>query len=503
MTFVPKPIPIRNKRLDFLLVQCPEVDYDSNKLSLSILNIFLEIPIGLSYIAAVLEREHYSVRILDLDALRMGGKKFIQYVKILRPRIIGFNVTTTLFKISEKLAKMAKIASPSSLIICGGPQPTINPVICLKNGVFDLAVRGEGELTVVEIAQRFIGDPLNPYDLKPIGSEVGNEIRGVSYIADEKLINEPERELITNLDDLPFPSRHLLSQQLYFHAIGKSVPHTSIIMMRGCPYSCLFCFKIFNQVRCRSVKNVVDEIESAVKFYGIHNFSFVDAQLNLYPQTLARLCIEILRRGLKINFRFIGRVNEKLMPHYLIYLLKLAGCYQIAFGIESLQQKTLDFLRKGYSVNDIIKTITAVQLAGIEVQGYYIFGIPIERIKDMYETIKSARNLGTLFISYTILVPFPGTLLWELSKRNKWFDLSNPFYANYLENDLNCFDALNAKRAYLTGPDWDPKAIENFVRNIIRLYYINPKMIIKVIQWVFRNFIRLVNRFVLIIQRIL
>ncbi len=249
-------------------------------------------PLGLGYIASILENKGHKVKIIDIDADVISLKVFLAIAK--RYDIVGLTSTSPTFNQAENLCKLVK-ENTKAITILGGIHATIVPSECLKNDFIDFIVRGEGEKTIVDLLDTL----KNNKDIK--------NVKGISFKKNNKIIHNPSRELIKNLDEIPFPARHLFSQQKYTYPDSLLSPVMPIMSSRGCPHNCTFCCTklIFSRsVRFRSPKNIVDEIEQLIKNYGVKEIHFWDDNFTLNKKRVFQIKDELKKRNIKLKFAF-------------------------------------------------------------------------------------------------------------------------------------------------------------------------------------------------------
>lgn len=395
-------------------------------------------PLGLAYLAAMLEKNHLPVEILDANVLRLTWEKFRQMVAQKRPDLIGLTGMTPTI---DTTFKAAQICRPyCRWLVLGGPHATIfGPQVFKQAPEFDFLVKGEGEMAFLGLVNDLMAGKRPP-----------------------RVIVGP---LVNNLDRLPFPSRHLLPQNLYRYPLVDKLPFTTMISSRGCPYGCLFCDKsVFGQTyRARSPQNVVDEIETLVCQDKIRSLVFFDDLFTLNRQRVAQICREILHRHLKLTWKAEARVNT--VDAQTLALMKKAGCSLLAYGVESANQKSLDFLQKGEMVAQAKKAFRLTRQAGIKTLGYFILGIPGETYAEAQKTIQLALDLQCDYAQFSILTPYPGTKLSHLASRRGW--LAETAAQNPFDQDI--------RKPALLSPGWTPAKLKKIIREAHRRFYFRPK----------------------------
>lgn len=379
-------------------------------------------PLGLAYVAAVLDENDVEVDIVDCSLHSSIGKSV---ARILRdnPMIVGISTPTLLYPNALKIVR--EIKKRSSAFIClGGPHPTIFPREVVSRPDVDFAVIGEGEITFLELVNA----------LQKSRDTTG--IQGIAFHNGDEVIVNPPRNHVQDLDSLPFPARHLLPMEFYigFNLLYYGRPATTVIASRGCSYNCSFCQptlrKLFGKkVRFRSPKNVVDEIEYLVKEYGIKLITFHDDTFTLNKKWVITLSDEIINRGLRVEWLCNSRANTINEP--LLMKMKEAGCIELRIGVESGDQWVLDnILRKGISIDQIREAFRSMKKCGFKRRwAFFMIGSPGETREMVMKSMELAREIEPTHVNVSITVPLPGTDLWSIASK----------YGNF-EKDWSKFD---------------------------------------------------------------
>ena len=362
-------------------------------------------PLGLSYIAAVLEKAGYEVRIVDAKVERLSIDKILNRVVDFEPRIVGISCPTPDFCIAKYLAQQIKSLG-DYIILIGGPHVSALAEETMKNECFDYGILEEGEQTVVELANAICQNKTREIP----------DIKGIIFRDGSRIIRTPARPYIENLDTLPFPARHLLpSLDKYTHLSYKHLPLATIITSRGCPYQCIFCDRaVFgNKVRTRSVGNILDEIEMLVEDYGVREVDIVDDLFTLNPHRVTEFCQQLISRKLKISWGCAGRVDS--ITEEMLEIMKKAGCWLISYGIESANQEILDKVNKNITTESVKKALEWTAKTDIQMAGLFILGLPEEDEASMRNTLAFAKSLPLDRVVFHIAQPYPGTELYKIT----------------------------------------------------------------------------------------
>lgn len=396
------------------------------------------IPFGVAYLASFLEENKFKVKILDLSVIEKNDEEILEYIEKIRPKRIGISCMSVHVDFTKRITKKIKKDFKDIEIIVGGIHPTALPNESLDElEDVDIVVLGEGEKTLLELMQ---GKRLE-------------KIKGIGYKKNHKIKITPSREFIMNLDDLPFPARHLLEginkYRLGLDWEGKK-PAVTLFSSRGCSFNCIYCAsKVMwkRRVRFISAKRVLEEIDYLVKKYKIKEILFYDDHFVLDKKRLSEICNGLIERNYNLSWCCLSRVDG--MNLKTARLMKKAGCHMISFGVESGSQTILNALSKNTKVEKIIQAFNACTKAGINTKASFIFGGP----KETKKTIKETQNLLKIilpdYIWLFIMTPMPGTELYRLHKEagiasNEWSRYDQTTYNKFYDTNLNYEDLRKA-----------------------------------------------------------
>jgi anaerobic magnesium-protoporphyrin IX monomethyl ester cyclase len=357
-------------------------------------------PLGVGYIASYLAQ--YGVEVQIIDCTFKTEADVVASIHNLKPQIIGIYCIIGIEGVTFKLARLVK--DYCAILMVGGPYPTIAPNLFLDD--FDLVVLGEGEQTVLEVAQNV----KNGGDYR--------EIPGIAYKNSEnQIISTKPRQILQNLDSLPFPARDLYPNDMYQTHCRKSLSYTitPMITTRGCPFACDFCSRPISGkfYRERSKENVVDEIEE-ITSYGYDRIWIADDVFTYRKQYVIDICEEIISRKLKCQWECLSRVDT--MDVEMALKMQAAGCVRVFFGIESGNDTILRAMNKNINTEQAFSAVNIAKKAGLSVGGFFILGYPEETDNTILQTLRFAHSLPLDYLSFTFPYPFPGTGLYEKVK---------------------------------------------------------------------------------------
>lgn len=433
-------------------------------------------PLGLAYIASVLEKNNYEVKILDalaegfdkeriIDGRRMVGLSYAEIkrrIKKFNPDIVG---VSTLFSFqsheAHKMIDLVKKINPKIIILAGGPHATVQPEDMLGNKNLDYVVRGEGEYAMLDFV-RAIEQKKTVKNIKSLSYREG--YRGI--------INNPRSEPNIKLDELPFPARHLFPMEKYFEAAKKGrvvdgliaygKKRTSIITSRGCPFTCTFCSVHLTMTRMwrgRSPENVISEIKDFVNKYGIEYFDILDDNFTLIPDRAKKICQLILKENLKVTWTTPNGIRADKVDEELIILMKKAGCIGVKVAPESGNQNILNtVIKKNLDLRQVKKVVALCKKHNLPVEAFFVIGFPEERERDIKDTIKYAkelRKLGCEYCYFFVATPYFGTEMYKNAIAKGYLDQSE-----YQANKI--FTAMN--KSIIKNPNLSSERLEKLLK---------------------------------------
>jgi len=352
-------------------------------------------PLGIGYLAAVAENQGHECRVLDLNVVPWPSE---QEIVDFSPDLLLLSAMTIQYRAVKIIVNKMKGKAP---IVLGGPHASIFREKLLEDGI-DIVAVGEGENTLLSLLKSF------PDSLE--------QVPGIIFKKDGRIVNTGDPERVKDLDALPFPAWHYLDLDLYANTYyGREC--LPIISSRGCPYHCVYCFKgVFgDRIRMRSAENVFQEILFFKEKYGIGAFQFQDDLFSIKRSRVEELCQLLSDNKVDILWRCLARADQ--VDFALLQLMQRAGCKSVAFGIESGSQEMLDKMGKKTKLEQAVKAIEACNKLGIVSKGYYIIGLPWETHQTAEETIRFARKNRTTQLQFTLPLAYPGTELWNIGKR--------------------------------------------------------------------------------------
>jgi radical SAM superfamily enzyme YgiQ (UPF0313 family) len=401
----------------------------------------LYLPIGLAYLAAVLERNGHSVSVIDCQALDIDYEALGAKLTPFEPDIVGITAVAPLINSAFQCARVTKKAFPSAQIVLGGPHATfMDEAILKEEAAVDIIVRGEGEQTLLELAQN------------QANSQSISKVDGITFRSDEQIIRTPNRAFIQNLEELPRPAYEHFSLEKY-RLFGRTV--LPVVTSRGCPFQCSFCVasRMFGKTyRMRSPKNVVDELEWLRNVHKAEAFTFYDDTLTFDKKRIYEICDGIKNRKIGLPWDCQSRVDQ--VSQEILAKMKEAGCQQIFFGVESGCQQVLDTVNKRTSIEQNEKAIKLAKDAGLFVTISVIIGYPGETRNTVNQTLNFIRRAKPDDAYICVATPYPGTELRNLVEKMGW----------RMSSDWNLYDTM-------TPVFENPELPSEEIRRIRREFY--------------------------------
>ena len=453
------------------------------------------LPLGLMYIAAVLDEAGYNVEILDafmtdlafrkkgdITEVGMSYEKIREEIQRRNPDIVGIaNPFTSQVEHAIKVADIVKEIDSSILTVVGGPHGTVVPVEFLEAAKnVDIVAIGEGEYTMLDIVGFFEGNK-KIYDIQGIAHRMAGKV----------VLNSP-REFNKNLDVLPYPAYHLVDMEKYLNP--KTIEYRSfkkralsMVTSRGCPFNCSFCsvhLHMGKTFRAHSVDYVVDHIEHLVNKYHVKTIYFEDDNLTFDIQRFEAICDKIIERDIKFQWETPNGVRADYLTLDLLKKMKKTGCQSVFVGVESGDQYVLDnIIGKSLRLKNVVKFAKMCKKIGLRTGAFYIIGFPGETKENMRNTVEFALMLKRKYdvgMHLLFATPSYGTRLYDECKKNGYIrgSLTPRAFAEVRQNwglpliETENFTAIDVKEIAIT-------ALKTYRRLSIINYVKQPRKTLK------------------------
>jgi anaerobic magnesium-protoporphyrin IX monomethyl ester cyclase len=446
------------------------------------------LPLGLLYIAAVLDEAGYSTEILDAfmtdlpfrkkgdtTEVGMSYERIKEEIQSRKPDIVGIaNPFTSQVEHAIRIADIVKEVDSSILTVVGGPHVTVVPTEFLEEAKnVDIAAIGEGEYTMLDIVRFFEGK-------KKI-----DDVQGIAHRMDGKVVLTSPRLFNRNLDELPYPAYHLVDMEQYLSP--RTIEYRSfqsralsIITSRGCPFNCSFCsvhLHMGKTFRAHSVDYVVDHIEHLVNKYRVKTIYFEDDNLTFDIKRFEAICDKIIEKDIRFQWETPNGVRADYLTLDLLKKMKKTGCQSVFVGIESGDQYVLDnIIGKSLKLKNVIKFAEMCKKIGLKTGAFYIIGFPGETKETMNNTVKFALMMKREYdvgMHLLFATPSYGTRLYEECKKKGYIrgSLTPRAFAEVRQNwglpliETENFTATDVKEIALWAiKEYRKMSIINYIR---------------------------------------
>jgi radical SAM superfamily enzyme YgiQ (UPF0313 family) len=410
-------------------------------------------PLGLAYLAAVLEENDFDVSIIDAAALEMSWKELENEIRRLSPELVGITALTPTIDQALLTAKVVKRATPQSIVVLGGYHPTFQPGFVLENEFVDLVIRGEGEQTILELAQTL---------------KKGEDLKMVKGLSG-KDFSSPDRPIVDDLDSLPFPARHLLPMDKY-KILNMKLYTGTLISARGCPMQCSFCASAAlhgKKLRMRSATSVVDEMEHLIEDHDAEMIAFMDDTFTLKPSRVSDICDEIKKRNLDVYWGCTARADN--LSSKLLKKMSDTGCITMFVGVESADQQMLNQVNKQLTVDKIRQAFTLSRENNIRTIASVVIGMPGDTRASIERTIKFVKEIQPSYALFSLATPYPGTKFYQETLQNNLIKV----------NDWSKYSLLSP---VMETVDCSLDELKKIQKKAFRQFYLRPGYLLRQVR---------------------
>ena len=422
-----------------------------------------EAPLNLAVLAACLLKAGHQVRLLDLGVEVDDRAAIETAVQSFDPELCGITFRTPLYPAAAEIAKQLKQLNPSIPVVAGGAHASFYAEEILRDTHFDLVVTGEGDFTIVELANQTSLDEIGDIAYRRNGEVVVNRI--------PKLEGKKSKGYVTDLDALPFPAYQLYEISRYRNVSSfmyRKQPVGWLETSRGCLAACVFCTKgVFGRTfRTKSPKRVVDEMAHLLDC-GFREIAIADDSFTMEINRAIAICDQIVARGMKFSWNCANGLRVSNVTKEFFKKAAKAGCHLVAFGFETGSKEILTKIKKGATLEKAVAAAKWARECGLTTTGFFMLGLPGETVATMKETIDFACQLDLDYAKFNITIPLPGTELYHTWKDRMKVD-------NWLAYNFH----LPARELY-THPNLDWDTIEQFERLAWQRFYLSPTHIFR------------------------
>jgi anaerobic magnesium-protoporphyrin IX monomethyl ester cyclase len=409
-------------------------------------------PLGLAYVAGALEKAGFHVEILDNYLLEKSIEDIKQTIRKLNPEIVGITCSSASYQQCVETAKAVKATLPFCKVVVGGWHPSYMPDSMLQHPEIDYVVMGEGERAMTELATHIT---------KGEDDHAIAQIAGIAYRHEGKIVKTAQK-FIKDLDQIPFPARHLLPMHLYEREIPylRAKPVDTMNIARGCPYNCAYCeTRRLWGLGCRafSPARVVDEINHLATNYGTKGIYFLGDNFTIHEKRTVELC-ELIKKS-KLGIEWVCDTRADLISRELLRTMREAGCRTIWFGVESGSPRILQKINKGVTLEQTVQAFKLCREEDVQIACSFILGIPGETLSDMEATYKFAKKLDPDWCQFNVFIAVPGSGLYDEVMQKGLYDRLEGFLAYVKSEDFNYESLLKIQRRYKSDLDLSPRRI--------------------------------------------
>jgi anaerobic magnesium-protoporphyrin IX monomethyl ester cyclase len=362
------------------------------------------VPLNYVHLAGFVRSQGYDPLILDMVFDEMTPERVDREIRAHGIKVAGIGCMTCELPAAIAEARRLKTAHPGLQVVFGGAHPSADPEECLRTGVVDYVIVGEGEIALTEL----LGS------IRDGGATTG--IPGVWGMQDGTMIPGGSAT-VPDVNELPRPAYDLVGLDRYFQLdspwhFPKSRRAVQFITERGCPYQCSYCHEIHTKkFRGVAAETILDQMEWLVRDYGVGEFMVVDDIFNFDLERAKSICRGIIQRNLRIHLQFPNGVRGDRFDEELMALMKEAGTHYLAIAIETVSEKFQKLVRKNLKIDRARRSIEWAKKHDIEVSGFFMIGFPGETVEEVQETLDFAVTapLDAIFVS--VVAPFKGTKL--------------------------------------------------------------------------------------------
>jgi len=436
--------------------------------------------LGLAYLAAVSERRGDEVFLFDAD---VEEEHITDAVRRFSPEVVGITANTPQVKQAWRTAQAIKSVKDVPIVI-GGPHPSVLPFESAERSEIDIVARGEGEeiwLEVCEAVEKGLAtDPnFSARDLLDPQARHLDHILGITFKTnDAEMHNHPDHPPIADLDELPWPAYHAFKMDRYTNLQPATdaidgAKSFSILTSRGCPYRCTFCSQSImpQKWRARSAESVFAEWRHLVEDLGAQEIGVLDDSANIKVDRLVELSDLLTQHKLShVPWIFVNGIRANLATRDFLAKLKAAGLKRTAFGVESGDPDILLSIDKKIDHDTIRRAFENAKAVGLETIGFFIIGLPGETEETMERTIQFAIELDPMIANFSMLTPYPGTMVYEIAKRQ----------GRILVEDWEDYVFFEGKARYEMG-EMTAEIIERKWREAYRRFYLRPSRVFRIV----------------------
>jgi anaerobic magnesium-protoporphyrin IX monomethyl ester cyclase len=431
----------------------------------------LYFPFGLAYVASSLMNAGHTVTVVDMEGDRLSETEALRRTVNSSPGVVAFGGMVTRFRYVKELAQSIRRQMPEVFMTAGNSGATTVPKLYLESCGLDCVVLGEGEITAVEL----------------IGAlETGanwRETPGIAMLnSSGELMKSPPRNPVQNLDSLPWPAWDLFPVENYVSSIDhrqKKVRHMEVLASRGCPFNCVYCYRIYGRsVRRRSPESIVEELKELVSRYRIRYTGFPDDLFTSDRDFVMKTCALMKQELPGLKWSCLGRVNT--VDKEMLKTMKDAGCDWISYGIESGCDEMLTRMKRGVTAQQCLDAVRLTEAVGIHADGSFVIGMFGETLNSVKKTVEFCRK-ADITAPMLFVTPYPGTAIYETAVEKGLIENVEEFLTG-----MNAADELSVNLTDFS--DRDLTELRDFAQGTIGRSYLLKKPIVRIPALLWKHF---------------
>jgi len=438
---------------------------------------FIQFPIMMAYAVSQLKKRGHEVFWLDSVMDEIDLNETLSKVKEINPDVVMMETTTPSIEYDFSFLEKVKEATNAFIIAVGQHVTALAKESLKECGAIDVVIKGEFDPWIGEVLA-------NKKDL--------SKVKSIAYRKDNKIYDNGPAVFVDNLDSLPFPDREVIPFNKYGESWYNLKPFTNMLTSRGCPYACSFCLSAHvmegKRWRARSVRNIIEEIKELVEKYEVRELNIDDPTFTISKERTIEFCRALRDNHLRILWTINGRADN--VDEEMLREMRKSGCKMIRYGMESGDQEVLDKIGKKLTVEKVKKAIELTKKHKILALAGFMFGFPYDTKKSIEKTVQAAKQLKPDLIQTSIVLPYPGTKLYEQAK--EWGSLDFKKWSD--------FDMTHGPVVKMDGVD--KKELQGILKRMYNEFYFRPSFVLQTlfsirrisdVTRIFRTFLTLVR----------
>ena len=414
-------------------------------------------PLGLAYVVASLEKAGFQAEMLDNYLLKKPIDEVKELVQRLNPEIVGITCGSATYHRCVETAKAVKETLPSCKVVVGGWHPSYLPDSMLQHPQIDYVVMGEGERAMVELATHIATGKSE----KALAA-----IAGIAYRRNGNIVKNAPK-FISNMDEIPFPARHLLPMHLYDRTIEflDAKPADVMSIARGCPFSCAFCEtkKLWgNTCRTFSPQRVIDEVNYMIGKFSTKGIYFINDNFTIKKKETAELC-DLMKKN-AVDIEWMCDTRADLVSPELLGKMKEAGCKTVWFGVESGSPRILERINRNITREQTENAFKLCREKGIEVACSFMLGFPEETREDLEATLNFAKKLDPDWCQFNVFIAYPDSSLYQEILQKNTYDRLDDFLLSVKTKEFDFNSLLAIQKRFHKEFNRSPKRILRRIR---------------------------------------